>query len=99
MAKKKENASYYQRYKKELKQIVNDYEFNRNALFSTSDFSVFNTVEDGITKHPLRYYQLEALYMLDYLYSNALAQIELSKKTNKRIEPLISDLLDKINKD
>jgi len=96
MAKKKELASYYQRYKKELKEIVENYEFSRHALFSTSDFSVFNTLEDGITKHPLRYYQLNALYMLDYLYSNALAQLELNKKTNKKIDSIISDLLDKI---
>lgn len=99
MGKKKKLASYYQRYEKELKEIVENYEYNRNSLFSTSDYSVFNTLEEGITKHPLRYYQLEALYILDYLYSNAQAQMDLKKKTSQKIAPIISELLDKIGDD
>ncbi|MHA7844457.1 MAG: DEAD/DEAH box helicase family protein [Winogradskyella sp.] len=91
-------ASYYQRYEKELKQIVSDYQVNKTALFSTSEFSIFNSLEDGITKHQLRYYQMNALYVLDYLFSTSQAELDLNKKTGRRISPLIKDLLDKTAK-
>ena len=40
----------------------------QNALDNaTNDYAIFNNIETGITKHPLRKYQMEALYILDYL--------------------------------
>jgi superfamily II DNA or RNA helicase len=66
---KKTPSTYYEKHSKLLAKVVKTYKESSasNNLFATSDFAVFNSIETGITKHPLRYYQMEALYMLDYL--------------------------------
>ena len=73
MAKKVKNISstYFEKHKKLLNDIVSRYKTERvsqsSNLFATSDYAIFNNIESGITKHPLRYYQMEALYLLDHL--------------------------------
>ena len=69
MAKKKQETTYFQEYSKLLQRVIDDYCDSCSALnlFSTSDYAVFNNIETGITMHPLRKYQMEALYILDYL--------------------------------
>jgi len=69
MAKAKQQQSYFQEHSKLLQRVIEDYKANSATinLFATNDYAVFNTIESGITKHSLRKYQMEALYILDYL--------------------------------
>jgi len=69
MAKKKDTTTYFEKHAKLLNNIVETYRLNASSynLFATSDFAIFNSIENGITKYPLRYYQMDALYTLDYL--------------------------------
>lgn len=73
MAKAAKNTSstYFEKHRKLLHDVVSRYNTERvmqsSNLFATSDYAIFNNIENGITKHPLRYYQMEALYLLDYL--------------------------------
>jgi len=73
MAKAAKNISttYFEKHRKLLNEVVSRYNTERvlqsSNLFATSDYAIFNNIENGITKHPLRYYQMEALYLLDYL--------------------------------
>lgn len=69
MAKAKQQQSYFQEHSKLLQRVIEDYRANSATinLFATNDYAIFNTIESGITKHSLRKYQMEALYILDYL--------------------------------
>lgn len=69
MAKTKQPTSYFQEHSKLLQRVIDDYRANSATinLFATNDYAIFNNIETGITKHPLRKYQMEALYILDYL--------------------------------
>jgi len=69
MAKSKQRQSYFQKHSKLLEGVIESYRTNSTAinLFATNDYAIFNTIENGVTKHPLRKYQMEALYILDYL--------------------------------
>lgn len=97
MAKKKTSSTtYYQKHYEGLEKIISRYKDSKNLLFASSEFSIFNTLQEGITKYPLRSYQMDALYLLDDLFSTAQAEIELNKKTGKRISPYIKELLDNI---
>jgi len=63
-------ATYYQRFGDKLKTQIREYNARRSEaadLFSGQETSLFDLVESGVTKHRLRYYQTEALYVLDYL--------------------------------
>lgn len=64
------NATYYQRFGDQLRRQISEYSARRAGsadLFSGQEMSLFDLVESGVTKHRLRYYQTEALYVLDYL--------------------------------
>ncbi len=64
------NGTYYQRFGDQLRKQVGEYKARRAAsedLFSGQETSLFDLVETAVTKHRLRYYQAEALYILDYL--------------------------------
>jgi hypothetical protein len=66
------NATYYQRFGDVLKSQIREYNIRRAQaadLFSGQETSLFDLVESGVTQHRLRYYQTEALYVLDYLLS------------------------------
>lgn len=65
-----QNATYYQRFGDNLRRQIREYNARRAEaadLFSANDTSLFDLAESGVTKHRLRYYQTEALYVLDYL--------------------------------
>ncbi|MBK9402929.1 MAG: DEAD/DEAH box helicase family protein [Ignavibacteria bacterium] len=69
-------------------------------MFSTNEFAIFNTIRNGITKHPLRYYQVEALSILDYIYSHSQSNLGLKQSLpSHNIEDFVKDLLDKIEDD
>jgi superfamily II DNA or RNA helicase len=99
MAKTKKTVqSYYREHAKQLASIIHDYRDNRNSLFATSNYAVFNSLEKGITKFPLRYYQLEALYVLDYLYNESICEIaRLEKAVKPKYNKLIAGLLDTVD--
>ena len=69
MTKAEQSTSYFQEHSKLLQKVIDDYRTNSATinLFATNDYAIFNNIETGITKHPLRKYQMEALYILDYL--------------------------------
>lgn len=69
MAKSKQQSSYFQEHSKLLQRVIEDYQTNSSTinLFATNDYAIFNTIKSGVTKYPLRQYQMEALYILDYL--------------------------------
>ncbi len=69
MVVKKEPTTYFEKHSKLLNNVVKTYRESTSSynLFATSDFAIFNSIEKGVTKYPLRYYQMDALYMLDYL--------------------------------
>jgi hypothetical protein len=64
------STTYYERFGDRLSKQIREYSARRAAsadLFSGQEMSLFDLVETGVTKHRLRYYQIEALYTLDYL--------------------------------
>src|SRR5688500_18075467 len=64
------SESYYKRFGENLRRQIREYNARRSAsadLFSGQETSLFDLVESGVAKHRLRYYQTEALYVLDYL--------------------------------
>jgi len=69
MAKSKTDITYFEEHKKLLQKIIDDYRSNCASinLFATNDYAIFNNIETGITRHTLRRYQMEPLYILDYL--------------------------------
>lgn len=92
--------SYYKEHSKQLAKIIQEYRDNRNSLFATSNYSVFNSLEKGITKFPLRYYQQEALYVLDYLYNESICEIARNSKSVKpKFNKLIEGLLDMVDEE
>ena len=101
MAKTKKTVqSYYREHAKQLASIIQDYRENKNSLFATSNYAVFNSLEKGITKFPLRYYQLEALYVLDYLYNESICEIaRLEKAVKPKYNKLIAGLLDTVDEE
>lgn len=92
--------SYYMEHAKQLVSIIHDYLSNRSSLFATSNYAVFNSLEKGITKFPLRYYQMEALYLLDYLYNESICEISrLEKAVKPKYNKLIKGLLDDVGEE
>ncbi|MBP7679305.1 MAG: DEAD/DEAH box helicase family protein [Bacteroidales bacterium] len=61
--------TYHEKYGSKLRKVIAEYNARRleRDMFSTSDYAIFNSIESGITKHYLRYYQMEALYILDHI--------------------------------
>lgn len=92
--------SYYKEHTKQLAKIIQEYRDNRNGLFATSNYAVFNRLDKGITKFPLRYYQLEALYVLDYLYNESICEIARNSKSVKpKYNKLIEGLLETVDEE
>ncbi len=81
------NQPYYQQHRRTLERVIREYEVNRVSANLFNDFALFNNLEEGITAHRLRGYQMEALYLLDYL---------VKCPDNK---PEKKDLLDDVDKD
>lgn len=95
----KASASYFEKHGRLLRNIVDDYKQSivDTNLFATTDYAIFNVIQQGITRHALRYYQMDALYLLDYIYSHAQAELKLKEQLpSHRIKDFIADLLDEI---
>lgn len=64
------SKSYYERFGSRFREYIESVNERRSGpgdLFWDQQFALFELAESGITKHRLRYYQTEALYVLDHL--------------------------------
>ncbi|MFC1556973.1 DEAD/DEAH box helicase family protein [candidate division KSB1 bacterium] len=96
------NQPYYFEHKRQINKIIRDYQnsYTQKDLFSeSSDISIFNALESGITKHKLRYYQLEALFVLDGIYSLSQAEKYQAKRPGYTKNKMVTDLLEVIDKE
>lgn len=96
------SASYLDKYSRLINDIINEYWkfIDSENMFSTNEFAIFNTIKNGITQHPLRYYQEEALFVLDYIYSHSQSELRLKQSLPAhRIKDFVKDLLDKTEDD
>src|SRR3990170_7359618 len=62
---------YYAGHGRHLRKIIEEYNLKRYGtlnLFSSTALGLFDIIETAVTKKPLRYYQMEALCVLDYLF-------------------------------
>jgi len=85
-------ATYYQRFGVGLQKYVqgiNEKRMGTGDLFSDQEFALFDLVESAVTKHRLRYYQTDALYVLDYLLS-----IPPSRQEKKSLTEVIDEEAD-----
>lgn len=83
------SGSFYQRFGDQLRRQIIEYSARRAEsadLFSGQETSLFDLVETSVTKHRLRYYQLEALYVLDYLLG-----LSRTKPEKKSLEEVIDE--------
>ena len=97
---KKNGKPYYLKYKRQTDKIIKNYSnsFAQKSLFGDSaDIAIFNTLESGITRHKIRYYQLEALFILDSIYAQAQAEKFQSKQPGYKKNPIVADLMETID--
>ena len=96
---------YYEEYKRVLNSKLKDVEQlvqpkDTVSLFEnpTPEIAFLRSLENGITKFPLRYYQKEAMYTLHHIYKQAVdicrsdsefIQQRLNEDVNKHIKPLL----------
>ena len=64
--------TYYEAHKKQLTRVIEGVREKHAASqqtlnFFQKDLALFDQIESAVCKHRLRYYQMEALYVLDYL--------------------------------
>lgn len=93
---------YYKSHKRVIDRIIKDYSnsfFQRDLFFESADMSIFNALETGITRHQLRYYQLEALYVLDSIYAQSQAEKFQSKRPGYKENTMITDLMEIIDRE
>jgi type III restriction enzyme len=99
MAKKQKNITYIDKFGNEIKHILKDYQENIEDPNPKliNEYSIFETLQEGVTNFPLRHYQKDSLYLLDYLYEKAQAELHFKKKVaHHKIDPIIDGLLDDI---
>ena len=104
MAKKtkKKNQPYYIDHRRALDRIIKDYQnsyFQKNLFSQTAEMAIFNALETGITRHKLRYYQLEAMFVLDSIYAQSQSEKIQSKQPGYRKNPMVTDLFETIDKE
>ncbi len=93
--------SYFQSHKRQLKRIIETYEQKRAGLdlFMHEYQAKFNVLESGITRYPLRYYQLEAVYVLDHLCDLSKSLRNGNHSYTSKSESLVGDLVEVIDKE
>jgi superfamily II DNA or RNA helicase len=99
MAKKQKNLTYIDQFGKEINNIIKDYQDNIEDPNPKliNDYSVFETLQEGVTNFPLRHYQKDSLYLLDYLFDRSQSELNFQKNhPGHDIDPLVDGLLDEI---
>jgi superfamily II DNA or RNA helicase len=88
---------YYTQHKDKLKEIIGNYLASKGGLFGTSDYAVFNDIQsNAITAYPPRSYQLEAMYVMDYILSLSATDVlkkdllEIVDTETKKLAPFLS---------
>jgi|GEM_PF-3877183 len=103
MAKKsKQIKPYYIEHRRAIDRIIKDYDnsYRQQDLFSESaEMAIFNALETGITRHKLRYYQLEAMFVLDSIYAQSQTEKIQAKQPGYRKNPMVTDLFETIDKE
>ena len=108
MAIKQVEKPYFQEYKRvlaskleDVKKLINPDTLQFTALDPEPSF--LKSMDEGVTKYPLRYYQQEAIYTLHAIYRQALNicktpdEIQknlLNQKEYKHIKPLVNKVDD-----
>src|SRR4051812_31104547 len=76
-------ATYYEEHSKQLLAAIKNIESQRAQsdlnFFFHKDLGLFEQLESAVTKNQMRYYQMEALYVLDYIID--LPETKKEKKT------------------
>ncbi|MFZ5628553.1 MAG: DEAD/DEAH box helicase family protein [Spirochaetota bacterium] len=65
------SQTYFQKHEKDLKKVITRYRKDReeDQYKFNFEYSLLDKIEHDVMAKPLRYYQMEALYILDYLTS------------------------------
>lgn len=98
MNRKKELVKpYYQKYKNDLRNILDKYKkaYYQSEMFDAYATALFRNLEN-VTRHPLREYQREALYLLDQIMRLRKEGVAGSRNPSKATQ-LIEDLLEEID--
>lgn len=106
MARKKKTAEnrkpYHIEHHRELNRLISEYDksYHQKDLFHQSaEMSIFNALNTGVTRHTLRYYQLDALYVLDALYAKSQAERFNMQQPGYKPNHLVTDLFETIDTD
>jgi type III restriction enzyme len=108
MAAKKEGAGkkvvapYYQKHQKTLGKYLDDLkhrvaQLGMDLAGSDSQLAFFNEVREGVTQHPLRDYQLDALYTLHHLYEFADGAVHSPKALKLKQYDHVRELLEEVD--
>lgn len=90
--------SYYKTHEKTINKVLQDYKtkFDEDKLvYNGTEAGLFHKIRSNVFKYVLRYYQMEALYMLDYL----LQRFPTLEKQPKEIKNLLEELMEKHGKE
>lgn len=97
---KKINIPYFEKYKHEIHKQIKIYKKDLDSgsnLFNEAVNPILTLIESGITRHRLRYYQTEALYLLDYFYRLYKSEKHKKGMPGYKSTSLIDDLTEKID--
>ncbi|MHB0888055.1 DEAD/DEAH box helicase family protein [Acidithiobacillus sp.] len=103
-AGKKLIAPYYQKHQKILGKYLDDLkrrvaQLDMDLASDDKHLAFFNEVREGVTQHPLRDYQLDALYTLHHIYEFAEGAIHAPKTLNLKQYEHVRELLDEVDDD
>lgn len=110
MAAKKEGAGkkvvapYYQKHQKTLGKYLDDLkhrvaQLGMELVGGDTRLAFFNEVREGVTQHPLRDYQLDALYTLHHIYEFADGAIHSPKTLNLKQYDHVRELLEEVDEE
>lgn len=103
-SRKKAAEPYYQQHQKTLAKHLKSLKLQvsqRGMALGGCDprLAFFNEVQEGITRHPMRDYQLDALYTLHHIYEYAEGAIHAPKSYQPPQFAHVRELLEEVNED
>jgi len=93
---------YYVKHRRKIDRTIQAYRnsyIQKDLFCENASISIFNALESGILRHRLRYYQLEALFTLDYIYTLGQAEKFHAKSPDYSKNPVVTDLMETIDTD
>jgi type III restriction enzyme len=98
---KKSSEPYYQQHQKTLAKHLKDLKVEISqlgiALGGDQRLAFFNEVREGVTRHPMRDYQLDALYTLHHIYEYAEGAIHAPKSYQPPQFAHVRELLEEVD--